>query len=62
MKAALNGVSNLSVLDGWWVEDQIVGLTGWSIGEIARGTGEDRNHSLNAASLYDRDGIRDVLD
>jgi starch phosphorylase len=33
MKAALNGVPSLSVLDGWWVEGHIEGVTGWSIGE-----------------------------
>lgn len=33
MKASLNGVPNLSVLDGWWIEGHIEGLTGWSIGE-----------------------------
>jgi len=32
MKAALNGVLNLSVLDGWWVEACIEGVTGWAIG------------------------------
>ena len=32
MKAAANGVPNLSVLDGWWVEGCIEGLTGWGIG------------------------------
>lgn len=32
MKAALNGGLNLSVLDGWWVEGCIEGVTGWSIG------------------------------
>jgi starch phosphorylase len=54
MKAALNGVPNLSVLDGWWIEGHIEGLTGWSIGEAARGKGEDRDHSLDAPSLYDK--------
>jgi glycogen phosphorylase len=33
MKAALNGVPSLSVLDGWWPEGWIEGVTGWSIGE-----------------------------
>ncbi|MGH9321220.1 MAG: alpha-glucan family phosphorylase [Vicinamibacteria bacterium] len=33
MKAALNGVPSLSVLDGWWIEGHIEGVTGWSIGE-----------------------------
>lgn len=32
MKAALNGVPSFSVLDGWWVEGHIEGVTGWSIG------------------------------
>ena len=32
MKAALNGVLNFSVLDGWWVEGHIEGVTGWAIG------------------------------
>jgi starch phosphorylase len=32
MKAALNGGLNLSVLDGWWAEAHIEGVTGWSIG------------------------------
>jgi starch phosphorylase len=32
MKAALNGVPNLSVLDGWWLEGWIEGVTGWAIG------------------------------
>lgn len=31
MKAALNGIPSLSVLDGWWVEGYIEGITGWSI-------------------------------
>ena len=32
MKAALNGMPSLSVLDGWWVEGCIEGVTGWAIG------------------------------
>lgn len=32
MKAALNGVPNLSILDGWWVEGCIEQVTGWAIG------------------------------
>ena len=31
MKAALNGIPSLSVLDGWWVEGCIEGVTGWAI-------------------------------
>ena len=33
MKAAFNGVPNLSVLDGWWSEGRIEGITGWGIGD-----------------------------
>jgi len=32
MKAAVNGVPSLSVLDGWWLEGCIEGVTGWAIG------------------------------
>ncbi|NOT55454.1 MAG: alpha-glucan family phosphorylase [Deltaproteobacteria bacterium] len=32
MKAAHNGVPSFSVLDGWWIEGHIEGVTGWSIG------------------------------
>ena len=32
MKCALNGVPNFSILDGWWVEGCLEGVTGWSIG------------------------------
>ena len=31
MKAALNGVPSLSVLDGWWVEGHLEGVTGWAL-------------------------------
>lgn len=34
MKAAMNGVPSLSVLDGWWIEGCIEGITGWSIGHL----------------------------
>jgi glycogen phosphorylase len=36
MKAAVNGVPSLSVLDGWWIEGHIEGITGWSIGACRR--------------------------
>ncbi|HSK39719.1 MAG TPA: alpha-glucan family phosphorylase [Arenibaculum sp.] len=47
MKAALNGVLNLSVLDGWWMEAYIEGATGWAIGDADLGTASD-----DAADLY----------
>jgi starch phosphorylase len=33
MKAALNGIPGLSILDGWWIEGCHEGLTGWAIGD-----------------------------
>jgi len=33
MKTALNGIPSFSVLDGWWPEGHIEGVTGWSIGQ-----------------------------
>ncbi len=54
MKASLNGVPNLSVLDGWWIEGHIEGLTGWSIGKPVQGKAEGRDHSLDTVSMYDK--------
>lgn len=33
MKAAMNGVPNVSILDGWWPEGCQHGVTGWKIGD-----------------------------
>jgi len=52
MKAALNGVPSLSVLDGWWLEGCIEGITGWAIGEDPRRTGGGGDRSKDAFSLY----------
>ncbi|MBL9032612.1 MAG: alpha-glucan family phosphorylase [Phycisphaerae bacterium] len=51
MKAALNGVPSLSVLDGWWLEGCVEGVTGWAIG-TDRGVGEG-DDSRDAADLFD---------
>jgi hypothetical protein len=48
MKAAFNGVPSLSVLDGWWIEGYIEGVTGWAIGNAA---GADNG---DARALYDK--------
>lgn len=47
MKAAFNGVPNLSVLDGWWVEGCIEGATGWAV--QSSGVADS-----DARSLYDK--------
>ena len=55
MKAALNGVPSLSILDGWWVEGHIEGITGWSIGEPRRSmdpTDAATDNTKEAESLY----------
>lgn len=57
MKAALNGVPSLSVLDGWWIEGHIEGITGWAIGD---GPDAESDPALESASLYEK-LERDVL-
>lgn len=70
MKAAVNGVPSLSILDGWWIEGHIAGLTGWAVGT----PGTTADNSADAAALYDqleravlplfygdRDGFLDVM-
>jgi len=54
MKAALNGVPSLSVLDGWWVEGWIEGTTGWSIGRITESVPEPADREKDASMLYDK--------
>jgi starch phosphorylase len=49
MKAAFNGVPSLSVLDGWWIEGCIEGVTGWAVGDSA-----DVPNGGDAAALYDK--------
>jgi starch phosphorylase len=43
MKAALNGVPSLSILDGWWIEGWIEGVTGWAIADHDEDAGEARS-------------------
>lgn len=52
MKAAVNGVPSFSVLDGWWLEGCIEGVTGWAIGNHNAAPSEDRG--ADAGSLYDK--------
>ena len=51
MKAAVNGVPSLSILDGWWVEGCIEGVTGWAIG-ADDGVEPNDDRSADAESLY----------
>ena len=50
MKAALNGVPSLSILDGWWIEGHLENVTGWSIDENSGG------EATAARSIYDKLG------
>ncbi len=55
MKAALNGVPNFSVLDGWWIEGHIEGVTGWSIGPKPKDVRpEVDTRESDARDLYDK--------
>jgi len=54
MKAALNGVPSLSILDGWWIEGHIEGITGWSIGEKIREKVERHDSMKDAVSLLQK--------
>jgi len=47
MKASLNGVPSLSVLDGWWIEGCAENVTGWAIEKLD-------SEDAEAASLYDK--------
>lgn len=51
MKAALNGVPSFSVLDGWWIEGHVEGVTGWSIGED---WASESQTAAEVESLYDK--------
>ena len=48
MKSALNGIPNLSILDGWWEEGCNNKINGWSIG-----TSKNSDNESDADSLYD---------
>lgn len=74
MKAALNGVPSLSILDGWWIEGCLEGRTGWAIGGEIDGVETADDRDADSASIYDklenviiplyygdRDGFIDVM-
>jgi starch phosphorylase len=52
MKAAANGVPNLSILDGWW-DEGYDGHNGWAIGNRDQNPDEAAQDRADAASLYD---------
>ena len=55
MKAAHNGVPSLSVLDGWWIEGHIEGVTGWSIGPRPSESAQEGDaNARDSAELYQK--------
>jgi starch phosphorylase len=54
MKAAMNGVPNISVMDGWWVEGYHNGLTGWKFGYEGPVAEADMSESPDTL-LYEED-------
>jgi len=57
MKAAHNGVINFSVLDGWWVEGCVEGVTGWAIGPHP-----DEQLSTDEAKIRELDDLYNKLE
>ncbi len=62
MKAALNGVPSLSILDGWWIEGWIEGVTGWAIGRPPGATGREVRVDAGDAGADDAGLLYGVLD
>jgi starch phosphorylase len=56
MKAAMNGVPSLSVMDGWWIEGHLEDVTGWSIGDWveSRLTPREGTDARYASALYEK--------
>lgn len=61
MKAAFNGIPSLSVLDGWWIEGCVEGVTGWAIGDDLESSNKSDSDALYGKlenvilPLFDRD-------
>jgi starch phosphorylase len=54
MKAALNGVPSLSILDGWWIEGCIENVTGWAIGQYLEEPNVDQRRTNDSLLLYEK--------
>jgi starch phosphorylase len=51
MKAAINGIPSVSILDGWW-DEGFNGSNGWAIGDREPDGDEDAQDAADAAELY----------
>lgn len=58
MKAAMNGVINCSILDGWWPEACIHGVNGWQFGD---GKGVSDFNSIEQLDRHDLNALYNVL-
>ncbi len=54
MKAAVNGVPSLSILDGWWIEGHLEHKTGWAIAEYVVDSHKPENDKKTAHALYEK--------
>jgi starch phosphorylase len=61
MKAAMNGVPNVSILDGWWPEGCEHGVTGWKIGDPEPGDDAVDEAHVAAVDVRERGRLHDVL-
>jgi glycogen phosphorylase len=52
MKAAMNGVINLSILDGWWPEACMHGINGWQFGDGIENDNDQEADTKDTSSLY----------
>ncbi len=66
MKAAHNGVPQLSTLDGWWLEGYVQGKTGWAITEPVTGDSilsiGERHNNKNQRDREDSSRLYDILE
>jgi len=62
MKAAMNGVPNLSILDGWWPEGCEHGVTGWKIGDPDPADDAFDEHDFARVDKRDRELLHGVLE
>mgnify|MGYP003381211645 CR=1 FL=1 len=52
MKAALNGVPSLSIMDGWWIEGCVENVTGWAFGDSSSASGENEARFQGDADAF----------
>src|SRR5262249_8641156 len=62
MKAAMNGVPNVSVLDGWWPEGCVHGVTGWKIGDPDPDDDAFDEHDAARIDKRDRELLHQVVE